>query len=166
MSAGSRGVRPYMRFVILVLIIFSFCTIIAKKRIGWHGAENPGQAPVFSGLWGDAFMTGRRTVQKILNSGPISRWQTHFPALNPGFFAEAAGAVSARAAGRYGVLSGEKAGRMMPEQWRRNIHRITLAKDQSTDYRIVVAESAQVSDLHAAEELANFLHGIGRNARL
>ncbi|MDD6261709.1 MAG: hypothetical protein PUA83_01300 [Clostridiales bacterium] len=43
---------------------------------------------------------------------------------------------------------------------------ITLAKDQSTDYRIVVAESAQVSDLHAAEELANFLHGIGRNARL
>lgn len=37
---------------------------------------------------------------------------------------------------------------------------IALAKDQNTDYRIVVAESAPVSNLHAAEKLANFLHEI------
>ena len=37
---------------------------------------------------------------------------------------------------------------------------LTLAKDKSTDYRIVVSESAPVSDLHAAGELAGFLREI------
>ncbi len=37
---------------------------------------------------------------------------------------------------------------------------LTLAKDKNTDYRIVVSESAPVSDLHAAGELAGFLREI------